>query len=603
MNKYTSVLSSVLVAGSLMLTNCGVDVQKLADEQEFTIVPSPLELHGDSVLFTAKAKLPAKMLKPGYTYDLDLSYLPVNGESVELDRVSFKGDDYENQPETYQPEVSKDFGFAYQDSYKRGHVQYKAVITKDANGKSKETPLVDTPNGGAGIITTSRLVQPVFMPNYAPHGYITAEEYNPETVEFFFLQGSSALRWSEMNGEDGKKLKEYVKAYNPTRTVTLEGMHSPEGPTDVNTKLANQRPEAVKSYYEKLQNRYKAEEGEATPEFVVKPVVENWTEFKKLLVESDKFTDTEKDEILSIVNGAGDFVSKELKLQALGSYKKLFKYVYPPLRNSRAEILRIKDKLTPEEISARAQAIASGSESVESLSTPELLYAADVATSLEEKEAIYSAVIKKDADAAAYNNLGAVYLAMAKADASKTAEMLEKALPNFETAAKKQEMAEAYANIAGVKLMMGDVAGAKAAADKAATFNNPAVNQTVNAVKGYDAIVAGKYDEAIKALSSAGNDSGVLYNKALAYLLKSSKENSEDYSRAAATIKEAIAAQPTAYANYVAAVTAARQGKADDAVKFLADAVKADSSLKDAAKEDLEFRAMFEDAKFTEILN
>ncbi|TRX67485.1 OmpA family protein [Flammeovirga kamogawensis] len=599
MNKYTSALSTVLAAGTLFFTNCSnVDVNKMAEEQGMTINPSPLELHGDSVVFDIETKLPPKLLKKGYTYDVVVQYNPNDAEPIEVGVVSFNGDDYADAPEA-TPALSEHMAFAYEDKFKRGQLEYLGRATKVKNEKVKESndgAFAAMPNGqGQGVITTVENVQPTFIANYADHGYNNAEEYIPTNVDFFFMQGSSVLRSSEKRGAEGKELTNYVSAANPTRTVTITGSHSPEGSTEANTKLANKRPEAVQAYYSSLMKKYKVAEEDA-PQFVTKPVVENWTAFKAILKDSDKFTDAEKDEVLSVVNGSGDFVSKQLKLQSLASYKKLFRYVYPPLRNAKSEILQIKDKLTDAEIQSRAASISEGQMGLDSLTTPELLYAANLSSDLDAKVKIYEAAVRKDDSAIAHNNLGATFFAQAKEakDADAAMALVEKAIPHFETAAKSESLPEAYANLAGAKLLKGDVAGAQADIEKAAASSNPQVAATVNAVKGYVAIGEGDYDGAIQYLSSAGDDSDVLYNKGLAYLLQASKSGASDYSQASSAFSESINAKDNEWAHYGAAIVAARQSKADDAIKE----IKASGDLKTKAAQDLEFFSLWDNEDF-----
>ncbi|WP_063850759.1 OmpA family protein [Flammeovirga sp. SJP92] len=591
MNKYTNALSTVLAAGTMLFTNCNpVDVNKLAQEQGMTINPSPLELHGDSVVFELDTKLPPKLLKKGYTYDVVVQYNPNDAEPVEVGVVSFNGDDYADAPEA-TPALHERMAFAYEDKYERGQLEYLGRATKVKNQKVKESnegAFAAMPNNmGQGVITTIKNVQPTFIANFADHGYNNAEEYIPSNVDFFFLQGSSVLRSSEKRGAEGKELSNYVAAKNPTRTVTITGSHSPEGSTEVNTKLANKRPEAVQKYYEYLLKKNKVEE-EAAPQFVTKPVVENWTAFKAILKDSDKFTDAEKDEIMSVVNGSGDFVSKQLKLQSLASYKKLFRYVYPPLRNAKSEILQIKEKLTDAEISARAASIAEGQMALDSLSSEELLYAAHLSSDLAAKVKIYEAAVRKDDSAIAHNNLGATLFAQAKQGGDVMA-LVEKAIPHFETAAKSNNVPEAYANLAGAKLMKGDIAGAQADLEKA-NSSNPSVAATANAVKGYVAITDGDYDGAIQYLSSAGDDATVVYNKGLAYLLKAEKSGANDFSQASTAFNES----GTEWAHYGLAIVAARKSDAATAISE----IKAAGELKTKAAQDLEFFALWENADF-----
>ncbi|WP_345371339.1 hypothetical protein [Algivirga pacifica] len=599
MNKYTTVVTSALVVGSMALTNCaGLKADKVAKNQELTIKPSPLELHGDSVIFNANAKLPAKLMKEGYTYDLDVQFNPSNGEPIEAGTISFVGNDFAGSEAP--AEMNERLAFAYNEEIGNGQLEFLGRVSKEGSEKTTETnkgTFAAVPGDVKGVITTSRLAAPTFMAVYADHGYNTGEEYEPQYVDFYFLKNSAALRYSEKNGEMGKKLKNYVSEKNPTKTVTITGSHSPEGPTDINTKLANQRPAAVEKYYDQLQSKYRYS-SEEKPQFVTKPVVENWSAFRDLLTASDKFTDAEKDEILSIVNGAGDFVSKELKLQSLSSYKKMLRYVYPPLRNAKAEILKLKEKKEPAVIYDLAKKMANGQEGLEALSNEELLFAAaELTPSLDEKKAIYETVLRKGENAVAYNNLGAVMFEMAKKEeGDKQIEMIKAAVPHFESAAKMgaDAAAEASANLAGAHLMLGDLNAAEAALANA-NSSSASVTAATNAVKGYAAIRAGKYDEAINYLSSAGNDADVLYNKALAYTLKASKDMSGDYSQAAAALKEAKDANDSAKVNYLAAIVAARQGDAAALTTALTAAIAKDSAYAEKAVTDLEF-VNFKDA-------
>ena len=85
-------------------------------------------------------------------------------------------------------------------------------------------------------------------------------------------------------------------------------------------------------------------------------------------------------------------------------------------------------------------------------------------------------------------------------------------------------------------------------------------------------------------MSNALDNAENLFNKGLAQLL------SKDYQNAATSFNEAISKNSNlAIAHYGAAIAAARLGNADDVVKHLGNAAKADTNLKSAALSDLEF--------------
>jgi tetratricopeptide (TPR) repeat protein len=603
MNTLKSTLGAIALVGTLVSSGCTLNqMMKLAKDQDLKVNPSPLELHGDSVIFNMSAKLPAKMLKKGTTYSVKTSFKPTDGEALPVGEVVFKGDDVKN-PEA-QPKLDKRFSFAYEDRLERGEVKIKGIAAKGT--KTKETPEMSITDG---VITTSRMAQPTFYANYIPHKYENKEEYEPQNMEFFFEKGKSDLRKSEKKGKEAGRLDTYISAKLPTRTVSISGMHSPEGSTSINTRLANERPKAIEDYYKELIKKYNAEKEAASVGFVHKPVIENWTAFKALLKDYTKINDTQKNQVLAIVDGPGDFVSKELKLQTLPFYRTLFRDLYPPLRTAKAEILKIKEKMTDAEVVVLAKKIANGQEDASKLNAEQIAYAATQTPDLAEKEKIYQAAIKQYDANYSYNNLGAVYLDMAKkaATAEERNALIDKAITQFELSIKRNATAEAHANLAGALLMKGDVKGSDENLSKASGSANAEVGTTVNALKGYTSIRKGEYDAAIQALSSGGNDAMVLYNKALAYLLKASQLASTgataDYSKAESSFAEAMSADANnAHVFYGAAITATRMKKADKAIEYLGKAVKLNSKLKERAVKDLEFKNFWKDAKFLEIL-
>ena len=78
--------------------------------------------------------------------------------------------------------------------------------------------------------------------------------------------------------------------------------------------------------------------------FILKPVVEDWTEFKEYLADYDGVSDEDKAEITNIINGSGTFEEKEDELHKLGSYNKVFRDIYPKLRTAQTEVLTVMDK-------------------------------------------------------------------------------------------------------------------------------------------------------------------------------------------------------------------------------------------------------------------
>jgi len=552
----------------------------MSKEQNLTVTPNPLEVHKDTVSYEMAANLPVKMLKKGTTYNLN-SFYKYGDSEVAMDPISFKSEDYPNA-KTEQPKVTKSFSFPYQPAYKTGTLEVEGVAVKGA--KSKTTPRLAV---ATGIITTSKLVQNSYYAAFAGHGYNNQEEIIPVIIpDFIFQQGRSVLRTTETKSEKGKMLDAYIASKNVTRTVTITGTHSPEGAERINSRLSQDRAAAIEKYYRAQMKKYDYKGMADSIKFILKPVVEDWSEFKTALSKYDGITSDEKSAYLNIVNSGGTFVEQERQLKKLPTYRKVFKDVYPGLRTAKTEILTIKDKKTDAEISVLAKQITQGQMKADTLSFAEMMYAATLTPSLEEKAAIYTAATKKGSNWNAHNNLGAVYIAMAIADNAKLADMASKAGAQLEIAAKLKETPEVHANLASVALMQGNPYKAASHASKALNGASGDVSRGVNGIKGACEIYMAKYADAVRSESSALDTDVNLFNKGLAQVLN------KDYANAAASFAEASRKNSNmALAHYGAAVAAARSGNADGVAASLTSAVKIDPSLKDKALTDLEFAA------------
>lgn len=584
----------IAITAILSLSGCSLpNMIKAAQEQDLTVTPNPLEVHADSVNFEMSANLPVKMLKKGKVYTIKAFYKAGDSEK-ELESIEFKADDYPNSGEQ-QPKQSKSFSFPYDESLKSGVLEIQGVASDPKSAKTKETARMEV---ATGIITTSKLVESVYYSAYAPHGYNNKEELEPVNIDFFFLQGRSDFRYSERTGERGKELEAFIADKNATKSVTVTGTHSPEGTERINSKLAEERAKKIEAFYMKNMKKYDYKGLADSINFIIKPIIDDWTSFKEELEAYEGISSEEKSEYLSVVNGAGSFEEKEKALRKLSNYKKVFNDVYPKLRTAKTEILKIKEKKTDAEISVLAKQITEGSVADSLLTEEELMYSASLTPSLKEKEAIYTAATKKSDSWNSHNNLAAVYVAMASEDADNAASLAEKAATQLEIANNKKESAEAYANLGSVYLMQGNTQKAYDALIKAGAMGaSNDVTKGMNGVKASTEIILAKYADAISSGSSSEEKAQNLFNKGLAQLLN------KDFQNAIASFDEAIEKDSNyAIANYAAAVASARAEKIDDVIKYMKGAVSANPDLKQMALNDLEFRAYVGNALFSEVL-
>ncbi|MCX7638354.1 MAG: hypothetical protein N2044_10975 [Cyclobacteriaceae bacterium] len=380
-----------VITGLITLGGCTLpQMVKMAKQQQLTVTPNPLEVHKDTVTFTMAANLPVKMLKKGTTYTLNTFYKYGDREAA-LEPIVFNANDYPNAA-TEQPRVSKNFSFAYNPAMRSGVLQVEGVASK--GGKSKSTPRMDV---AVGVITTSKLVKSVAYPVYAAHGYNNQEEIIPIVIpDFIFEQGKSVLRKSEINSEKGKKLDAFIASKNVTKTVTITGTHSPEGAERINSRLSPDRAKAIEKYYRDQMKKYDYKDQAKDIQFVLKPIIRDWTEFKTALANYNGISSEEKAEYLNIINSGGTFEEQEKRMKKLPTYKKVFKDVYPGLRTAKTEILTVKEKKTDSEISVLAKQIASGAASADALSFEELMYAGTLTPDNKEKKPFTLLLPKKE---------------------------------------------------------------------------------------------------------------------------------------------------------------------------------------------------------------
>ncbi len=590
---YFLALLALTAAGS----GCSLNkMVKLAKEQQLTVTPSPLELHGDTVRYEISAVLPVKLLKKNKFYVLKNQYVAPS-QTVELGDIEFKSTEFPNAKKE-QPKLAKSFSFAYNDNLKKGDLKLQGTAYNASKSKSKTTDWLPV---AKGIVTTSRSVKNVYYISYADHGYNNKEELEPTNVGFTFKKASSKLEKTELKGAQGKALEAFIAKKNVTRTVTITGTHSPEGAERVNTALSNDRAKTVEKYYRETMKKYKYNKGTADSiSFVLKAVVDDWSAFKTALAAdaSGKLTEADKNEILDVVNNyPGDFNQKELQLQKLKSYKYVVKSIYPALRNATTEVLTVKPKKTDAQISVLATGVANGSVKADTLTDAELMYAATLTPDWTEKEKIYTAATKKNDTWQSHNNLAAVYLEQAKkqADPKEAAKFVDNALAQLNLAKQKQETANVYANLATVYELKNQREDVYAAVEKATSLSTDEdIKKGVNGIKAVIEVKTAKYDAAVADFNNAKlDDADVIYNLGLTYLLK------KDYDKAKVKFDEATTANPNlAVAYYGGALVGARQQNADLVAARLQKAIQLDDTLRAKALDDLEFLQYWENPAF-----
>jgi tetratricopeptide (TPR) repeat protein len=576
-------LAIVVLAGAVLFTGCSLPKMiKLASQQKLEVNPNPLELHGEKVDFNVSATLPAKMLPSGKVYTISTIY-KYGDQSLAVGDVEFKADEFPSSS-TQTSRKSQDFSMNYVDDMNPGTLVIQGTALDPRNGKSAKTAEMEI---AVGVITTSRAVKDSYIAAFADHGYNMEEELIPTNVNFYFPQGSSQMIASlstdgESNRTKQRNLAVFIADKNVTRTVTITGTHSPEGPERINSNLSKDRATQIEKYYRSQMKRYDYKGMADSIKFIIKPVVEDWTEFRMALRDYD-LDESKKQEFVRIISGTGTFEDKEKALQKLPSYKKVFEDIYPTLRTAKTEILTVKVKKDKATISALSKQVVGGDVNNDTLSTAELLYSASLTPDLDEKAAIYQNATKRDGIWIAHNNLAAVYLTQARENPENRAQLVQDAVTQLEIAANKSQAAEIQANLASAYIMQRDYAKAYEALGKAEGSASNDLKGDIIAAKGSIEIRQANYAQAKATLASAADTETTFFNRGLVNIL------TKEYALAGGMFDKATDTSIGADAYYYKAVAAARAKDTGAVVSNLKEAVTKDASLKDKALNDLEF--------------
>ena len=595
---------------------------KAAKEQQLTVEPNPLELHGDRVPFKMSAKLPVKMMKKGTKYALEVYYVagdieamqdmqPLPADAAKIKAITFNGDEYAGQAK--DPKKEEAMEFAYLDKYERGGLFIKGIATKGDGPKAKSKefgPLRLVVMDGRkvkGVATTSRLLKsPVagltpaagdspFI--YADHKY-TKPNDETITARMDFERGSVAVKPDYMNNKQTMELvSELFKGTNlPPFTATGISSHSPEGQEAVNVKLSEGRAIAQEMTFKKMLETFKYDKKEIEKyvfNFDKRKLGETLPEFNQL-VDASSLTPEQKTEAKETMGRDGDFVEKEMQLQRKSYYKTLTEEVYTHMRYASVSVKKPGAAKTPAEMSALAQKMTKGNANPNEMNEQEFLYLASTTPDIKERIEYLKLAAQNYQTWKVHNNLGAAYLDQALMNNNNKAN-IDDALTQFMASMKQKETGEAAYNAALGYAMKGDMAKMEEYLNKAVALGsaegNAKFTSALNGAKAYTTFkqakdrADGKYKEAERLLENAPMNNPNLFNKGLAIMMQG-----VNYDAAIAAFNSAAQKNPKdAITQYALAVACARKGDEGNMSSALKKAGELDNNLKAKALKDVEF--------------
>lgn len=563
----TKFYFSLAMAGTLVLSSCNKLGELSADN--FQVTPSPMEAVGGKVPLTIDGRFPEKYMKKKAVVTVTPEVRYAGGKAVGQS-ATFQGEKVQGNDQEISYKLGGNYTMKNLFTYVPQMHESELYLTFQARvgKKTVEVPAVKVADG---VVSTSTLIaQTAGSSNSAE----AADAYQyaikqTKQAQIKYLINQANVRNSEL---ESTSVQDFVKTLRDIKAdqkgymlenIEISAYASPEGSLKFNTQLAEKRQKSSSNYVNKelKANKLSANIDE-------KYTAEDWEGFQEL-VQASNIQD--KDVILRVLSMYPDPEEREKQIRSLSAgFNELADEILPELRRARMTINYNLIGRTDDEIKNQYKSDAS------KLSVEELLYAATLTEDANAKKDIYTTATEQyPADYRAYNNLAALSLKEGNITAAK----------NYlaQAASKNADAPEVNANRALVAVAEGNLEEAQNYLSKASAAKN------YNEVVGNLQIAEGNYAQAAQNLQGVKTNSA-----ALAHILN------KDYSSASASLNGV--AQPNAMTSYLKAIVAARTNQNAAVVSNLKDAFAKDSSLKQRAAKDLEFRALFNDAAFQNVV-
>lgn len=561
--KKKSIFRIALGSAVVLAVGCSSPNKMLkeAASVRYNVTPDPLEMKGDSVEVSVNVVYPAKFFNKNAVMELtpvlksenaSVSYAPVTlqGEKVQGNGgvISYAGGSY-----TYTGKV------AYEDALLQSELMVQSKVqVKKKSVKLPEVKIAD------GVLATASLLQDEALPIEAMNQFKRSETLTSES-EIVFSINNASVQSKELSKQGIKDMKAFAKNAEADSTMTFKGVSivgfaSPDGPEDNNENLAkNRQAAAEKALKNSIKGSYEANY-----------TAEDWDGFRLLMENSDI---QDKDAILNVLSQYSDPVVREQEIKKMGVvYKQIADNILPQLR--RSKIIASAEKVGKSDSVLLAAGL--GKSDVK-LTEDEYLFAATIAENADDAEKILkNAAAEYSNSWKVVNNLGCVQL-----DANK----LDDAQASFAHADELSEGDKAVKNNLGaVAVKQGDLAKGFEYFEVAQGAGSE-VKYNMGTVK----VKEGDYPTAVEMFGSNKTNNAVL-----------AKLLAGDIDGALSTANEVENAD--AATDYLKAVIAARQKNLDQIVTNLQSAIDKDSSFRDRAKKDLEFRDYAEDSNFQSVV-
>jgi len=551
--KSTKSLIFMAAASAFVLSSCS-KLGKLTDEN-FTVIPTPLELVGGEVPATINGTFPVKYMKKKAVVTVTPVLKYEGGESVGQS-ATFQGEKVEGNGTTVSYKMGGVYAMKSSFTYEEPMMKSDLYARFDAKLGNKTVSIPEV-KIGYGVLATSNLLSRCNINGAtAPDAFQRIMEQKQE-ANIKFLINQANLRASELSTVSIKDLGKILREINDNeetralQNIEVSAYASPDGKLSFNEKLAEKRQNVSADYLKKELKKIKMNADVDT-----KFTAEDWDGFQELISKSNL---QDKEVILRVLSMYKDPEEREQQIRNMSEvFTDIKESILPELRRARL--------IVNYEVIGRSddQILAQFSEDPSKLSVEELVYGANKLVTNGATRQQWNQTIAQQypSDYRALNNMAQQAIANGNSEQAKNYLKQASSINN--------SAAEVNTNLALLALKDGDIAAAERYLAKGSG------SDTFKEVMGNLNIAKGNYTQAAADLAGVKSNSA-----ALAQIL------AKDYTSAKNTL--ASIKNADAITSYLQAILAARIGDASTVTSALASAIRQDASLAKRAANDYEF--------------
>ncbi len=565
----------VFVLSAVILTSCGglKKMVKNYDQVTYTVTPTVLEMHGDSVEINISGKFPPKYFHKKVVAEAT-PILKFEGGEKAYSMTKLQGESVQDNNKVIGYADGGSFSYngkiAYEDAMRISKVEIKIDAYMATKPDKKVT--FDAKEIANGVIATPSLVNLKGKTILGKDNFQRITSANKGAEILYQIQQAN-LKSSELRKDQVKDLLAFIdEVKNNDRKefkgVTVSSYASPDGATDLNTKLADRRSKTADKY---VQKQFRKVDDAKKEGFVsASTTAEDWDGFKSL-VQGSEIND--KDLILRVLSMYSDGEQREKEIKNIAAaYTELANDILPQLRRSKISVNIDLIGYSDQELDSLFKVYP------DTLNEEEMLYTA----TLKEDDAFKLQVYTKFAeqfpkDWRGENNKGFILWKTNKLAEAKTAFEAAKAIDNSNQIILN--------NLGAVELQAGNITEAKEYFTSAS-----GAGSEVNHNLGVIAIKEGDYASAITYF---GDECSMCAG--LAKVLNGDNDGG----------KNAVDCGPCkekAAGYYLKAVIGARSGDSDALFNNLRSAIEKDAKYKKLAATDMEFAKFFDNDTFKTII-